>query len=143
MGSLNASGIPVVTKDSNSYRKRDNLITVTDSVADVVSNQVSYKPQNHRTIGSGSIVREAADGGVEYTEERVWGIQYEAQSTDARIARDGARNLSVDNNDNETNAVIETSLQPNTPQEGVRHTGNRVVRSNTQSGTITDRVNNE
>jgi len=96
MGSLNASGIPVVSKESRTYRKRDNFITVADSTNDSVSTLVSYKPDQNRTIGSGSIVR---DGGVvEYHEEVVYGIQYESRSSSARIARDGARDLSVDNN---------------------------------------------
>lgn len=138
MGSLSASGIPVVSKESRTYRKRDNYITATDSRDDSVTNLVTHKPDNFRAISSGSIVRE--DGSVEYTEDRVWGMQFASRSSDARIARDGTRNLEVDNNDNETEAVIETSLQPDTPQTTVSHTGNRVVRSNSANDTLIDRV---
>ena len=113
MGSLSASGVPVVAKTSTSFRKRDKLITSTNSVDDTVTTLVDRRDALHRTIGSGSIVRD--NGVVEYTEERVWGVQLFGRSTDARIARDGARNLSVDINDNETEAVIEASLVPDVP----------------------------
>lgn len=137
MGSLHASGIPVVSKTSTTYIKRDNRITTSDSRDDSYSTLVNDTPETQRAIGSGSIVRD--DGTVEYTEEVVWGLQFESRSTSARIARDGARDLSVDNNDNETLEVIETSLQPDTPQTTTVHTGNRVVRSNSAQDELIDR----
>ncbi len=138
MGSLSASGIPVVSKESRSYVKRDNRILVSNSIDDSVSILVSDTPETQRPIGSGSIVRD--DGTVVYNEEVVWGMQFQSRSSDARIARNGPRNLEVDINDNETEAVIETSLQPDTPQTTVVHTGNRVVRSNSANDTLIDRL---
>lgn len=141
MGSLNAAGIPVVTKQPLSFRKHDRPIKQTDNRTDTITTLVSTHPD--RTIGSGSIVRE--DGTVEYTEERVWGVQFESRSSDARVASDpdSTRNLSVDNNGNQTEAVIETSLAPHTPQVGVTHTGNRVVKRQGFDDTLIARESND
>lgn len=138
MGSLNASGIPVVSKESRTYVKRDNRILVSDSRDDSVSVLVDDAPDTTRPIGSGSIVR---DGGVvEYTEEVVWGLQFASRSSSDRIARDGPRDLSVPTNGNETQAVIETSLEPDTPQTTTSNTGNRIVRSNSAKDELIDRI---
>jgi len=96
-----------------------------------------------RPIGSGSVVRD--NGVVEYLEEKVVGMTLPGRQVNERIASgfEADRTLSVDTNDNETLAVIETSLQPDVPQEGAKHTGNRVVRSNTVDDELTDRVSND
>ena len=139
MGSLSASGIPVAAKTSTTYRKFDIKIQQTDSTDDseVIIVAAAEGP---RVITSGSIVRD--DGTVEYFEDRVWGLQFESRSSDARVARDGARNLSVPTSGNETVAVIETSLQPTTPQRGWVHTGNKVVGRDSTDDSLIDRTAN-
>ena len=59
MGSLPASGIPVVTKQSVTFRKMDIRIKSTDSRDDVVTVVTSNRPVLSRPIGSGSIVRQS------------------------------------------------------------------------------------
>lgn len=143
MGSLPASGIPVATKTNSTYRKRDVLITSTNSPNDVVSNLVSTSPV--RTIGSGSIVRDnGLTASVEYTEEVVWGVNRMARSALVRVPSDetATRQTVVDLGDNQTRAVIETSLSPDTPQLSSRHTGNKVVIGQAVGDTVVERVAN-
>jgi len=121
MGSLNAAGIPVPAKTPLSYRKMDIRITQTDAADDVVQTITSNRPELNRPLDSGCIVRD--NGVADCTEIVAWGIQFESRSSSDRIARDGARDLSVDNNGNETLAVIPPGLTPDTPQISVRSLG--------------------
>lgn len=133
MGSLNASGIPVVTKDPVSYRKRDLRITATDNRDDTVTTHVSYHDDIRRTLGSGSIVR--GDGSVSYREEIVSAVYMMGRSADERVASaDLTRTRIVELGDNQTDAVIPTYLAGDLPQVGVYHTGDKVVLVNAASG---------
>jgi len=141
MGSLNASGIPVAAKQSDTFRKQDIRITKTDNTTDTLTVVTSNRPGLQRTIGSGSIVRDdnISPATVEYYEEIAWGLQFENRSTSERLARDGARDLSVPDT---ANPVIPPSLVPNVPQEWVAHGGGSVVIRNSVGDTLTGRVSN-
>ena len=106
---------------------------------DVVNVVTSNRPSLNRTIGSGSIVRDdnINPATVEYFEEIAWGLQFESRSTNARLARDGARNLSVPD---QAVVVIESGLVPNVPQEWAYHQGETVVRKDSVTDAIIDRV---
>lgn len=126
MGSLPASGIPVVDKYGSaniSYRKHDVRIKLTDSKNDTSSGIISYRPSNFRTITSGSIVRD--DGSVDYRQDLVFGVTRMARTAQARIASDtgNVRTAAVDLADNQTTAVIESGLVPDIPQIGVKSLG--------------------
>jgi hypothetical protein len=139
MGSLNADGIPVAAKQTTTYRKQDIQITETDNTTDVETVITRNRPALNRTIGSGSIVRDDNVGAAtaEYNEEIAWGLQIGSRSTSARLARDGARDLSVSDT---TNVVIPTGLAPNTPQNWAYSQGETVVRKDSVDNSIVDRV---
>jgi len=139
MGSLNASGIPVAAKLTTTYRKQDIQITSTDNTTDVEVVITRNRPELNRTIGSGSIVRDdnINPATVEYHEEIAWGLQFESRSTSARLARDGARDLSVPD---VAGPLIPTGLLPNTPQEWAYSQGQTVVRKDSVDDSIVDRV---
>jgi hypothetical protein len=125
MGSLNADGIPVVSKTSDTFRNRDGtMIYKTNSVTDVKSNEAASSEE--RAIGSGSMI---SGGTCTYVEEKVWGVTMGGRTTSARVASKvgNTRDLDVELGDNQTIAVIPTGLGGNVPQLDVRHTGNRVV----------------
>lgn len=129
MGSLNASGIPIVAKNSNTFRKRDVRITressKNDTIATVVSTPVT------RTITSGSIVRD--NGVVVYNEDLVWGVYMQGRTNTARVASKAGvtRSVVVDlDGGNLSREVIPTGLGAPTPQLSIRHEGNTVVESN-------------
>lgn len=140
MGSLNASGIPVVTKLPTSLRKHDIRIKSTDNRTDVVSVVTANRPSLTRAIGSGSIVRD--DGSVEYTQELVVGVIRMARTCQERIASDTGclRAPIVDLAGNITQVVIPTGLVPTTPQKGAVHTGERIVRRDSTDDSLIDRV---
>ncbi len=139
MGSLNADGIPVAPKSTDTYRKQDIRITSTDNTDDVITIITDNRPGLNRTIGSGSIVRDdnINPATVEYTEEIAWGLQIGSRSTSERLARDGARDLSVPD---VAGALIPTGLLPNTPQEWAYHQGETIVRKDSVDDSIIDRV---
>lgn len=138
MGSLSASGIPVATKDSYTYRKQDIRILQTDSRDDSESVLVAQNPALYRAIESGSIVRkDYVTASVDYYETLVWGMQFESRSSADRIARDGTRSLSVPDT---SVVVIETSLQSHNAQKSAKNTGNKVVRRNSVGDDLIDRV---
>jgi hypothetical protein len=141
MGSLNASGIPVVAKQTATFRKQDIRIISTDNTTDTISVVTSNRPSLSRAIGSGSIVRDdnINPATVEYIEEVVWGVNFGSRSTSERLARDGAKDLSIAD---EEVVVIPTGLLPNTPQAWVYQGGDRVGRTNSITDTIVDRVSN-
>ena len=91
MGSLSASGIPVVTKQNRTFRKgyNDRLYRV-DSVDDTETDIVDVAPDTVRAIGSGSIVRDdnVNPATVDYYENRVWGLYMGGRSSSARIPSD-------------------------------------------------------
>jgi hypothetical protein len=126
MGSLDAAGIPVPAKTPLSFRKMDTRITQTDAADDVVQTVTNDRPELDRALGSGCIVRD--NGVAECTETVVWGLQFGSRSSSDRVSRDGSRDLSVDDNGNETLSVIPTSLAPDTPQISVRSLGTHVDR---------------
>ena len=134
MGSLNAAGIPVPGKTPMSFRKMDIRIT-RSSGTNVVENVTTNRPELGRTIGSGCIVRD--NGVADCFETVAWGIQYESRSTSARIARDGARDLSVNRSGV---VVIPTSLAPDTPQTSVRSFGTHIDRRNSVTDEQIDSV---
>lgn len=143
MGSLPASGIPVVAKRNYTFTKRDILITQTQSTDDTVTNLVTTAPV--RTISSGSIVRDdGLTSTVEYYEDLVWGVTRMARTCRERIASDEActRETIVDLAGNQTTPVIEDSLAPNVPQISMRHTGNNVVHGQAVGDTVVERIPN-
>lgn len=138
MGSLAASGIPVVTKTSTTYRKFDIKILETTSKDDSEVVVTDFRPELSRTISSGSAVRD--DGSVDYFEDLVYGIQFESRSSSARVARDGPRDLKVPTSGaNETIAKIPPALEPTTPQKGWAHTGNKVVGRDSTDDSLIER----
>lgn len=129
MGSLHASGVPVVAKNSNSFRKRDVRITRESSRNDTIAVVVSAPVT--RTITSGSIVRD--NGTVVYYEDLVWGAYLMGRSNMARVAsKDGvARSIIVDlDGANLSREVIPTGLGNKIPQVSIRHLGNTLVEEN-------------
>ena len=139
MGSLPASGIPVVRKSSLTFRKHDVRIKATDSRTDSVSG-VTNPRAVQRTIGSGSIVRD--DGSVEYYEERVWGVTRMGRTCMERIASaTGCARVAVVNlAGNQTTAVIESGLIPNIPQLSQKHTGERIHENQAVGDLVTRRI---
>lgn len=138
MGSLPASGIPVVAKQPYTFRKRDNFITRTDNRTDSVSGIVTYKPDQHRPIGSGSIVRES--GVADYYEELVVGAYRMGRSSEDRIASATSgvdRVRVVDLAGNQTIAVIPPGATSGCMS--VRHTGGKIVRSCSKDDTTYDK----
>lgn len=144
MGSLNASGIPVVAKNSDTFRLRDGTkVYKTDSRDDSITEVA--ESSEVRVISSGSIVRD--DGSVTYTEDRVWGVYMGGRSSDERVASAvGAdRNLDVakvDMSGVQTIAVIAESLVPHNAQKDVRHLGNKVTIQQSVGDTLIERVAN-
>lgn len=126
MGSLPASGIPVVAKQPVSFRKHDIRIKSTDNRTDVVTVVTANRPGLNRPIGSGSIVRDS--GVVEYHEELVAGVTRMGRTCYERIASDVncSREAIVDLAGNDTTAVIPTGLVPTTPQLWTAHRGERI-----------------
>lgn len=126
MGSLPASGIPVVLKQPVTFRKKDINIESTDNRTDVVTVITNNRPELSRPIGSGSLIRES--GVVEYYEELVAGVTRMGRTCYERIASDVncAREAFVDLAGNETSAVIPTGLQPTTPQLHTAHRGEKI-----------------
>jgi hypothetical protein len=140
MGSLPASGIPVVGKSSISFRKHDVRIKLTDSQNDTSSGIISYRPNLFRTITSGSIVR--GDNSVEYIEDRVWGTTLMGRTTTARIASEvgNVRSVVVDLAGNETTVVIESGLVPNIPQLAHKSLGERIQENQSVGNLVTRRI---
>lgn len=140
MGSLAATGIPVVAKNSNTYRKMSVIINATDSETDVATNIVTADVA--RTISSGSIVRD--DGSVDYYEDLAWGAYRMGRSTMERVASDvgASRDNMVKLGDNRTVAVVPDSLQPNIPQLGYKHTGDSIQESQSVDDSIVQRIPN-
>jgi hypothetical protein len=126
MGSLPASGIPVVDKQPVSFRKHGIRIKATDSRDDSVTVVTANRPELNRPIGSGSIVRDS--GVVDYHEELVAGVTRMGRTCYERIASDVncVRQAFVDLAGNETTAVIPTGLQPTTPQLWTQHRGEKI-----------------
>jgi hypothetical protein len=130
MGSLPASGIPVVAKQPVTFRKMDIRIKSTDSRTDVITEVTDNRPALSRPIGSGSIVRDS--GVVEYHEEKVVGAIRMARTCDERIASDPlcAREVVVDLGDGQTIAVIPSGLEQDTPQLHTNHRGEMIAVAN-------------
>ena len=137
MGSLSASGIPVVAKQPLTFRKRDNFITQTDNRTDTVSGLVTYKPDQNRAIGSGSIVRDS--GVATYWEEVVVGVYRMGRSSPYRIASSGTdRSVVVNLAGNQTTVVLPSG----SGTVSSMHVGERVKRSDSVTDTILDIVSN-
>jgi len=143
MGSLSASGIPVVIKQPYSFRKFDIDIEWTDNRNDTVSGVVTWNPELNRPITSGSIVRE---GGVaSYFEDLSLGAYIMGRSSEDRIASatSGVDRVRVVNlAGNQTQAVIESGLTPYIPQRSTYNAGNKVVRRSSHNDSLIDRVDN-
>ncbi len=140
MGSLPASGIPVVTKTSLSFRKHDVRIKSTDSTDDTVTTVTAFRPSNDRAIGSGSIVR--SDGTADYYQELVYGTAMLARSCQHRIASDEAcvRTAAVDLAGNTTQAVIPTGLVPHIPQLAHKQLGVTIQEGQSVGDTVVRRI---
>lgn len=142
MGSLAASGIAVVAKTDTTYRKRDVLITEANSNNDTVASLVTAAPI--RTITSGSIVRDnGLTSTVEYYEDLVWGVTRMGRTCLERVASDESctrQNVVTLPNGSGTIAVIEEGLTPHIPQISHRHTGERVVETQSTDDSIVRRV---
>lgn len=130
MGSLSASGIPVVLKQPVTIRKHDIRIKSTDSRDDSITEITDNRPDLGRPIGSGSIVRQS--GVVEYNEELVVGAYRMGRSCPERIASDPAcvREVVVDLGDGQTVAVIPSGLEQDTPQLHTNHRGEKIAVAN-------------
>lgn len=136
MGSQNATGIEVVSKQNLTFRNRGGRqIVKSDSRSDVETTIVSAPPE--RIAGSGSIVRQ--DGSVEYNTGIVNGLYMGGRSSEARIASTdgGPRVLDVELGDNRTIATIPDGLSGTINQLSVTHTGAKVVVSNGSDSTRT------
>ena len=140
MGSLPASGIPVVRKTSLTFRKHDVRIKITDSVNDTSSGIISYRPSLFRVVESGSIVRD--DQTVEYYEELSYGTTRMARSCQERIASEAncSRVVVVDLAGNQTTAVIESGLVPNIPQLAHKHLGERIQENQSVDNSVVRRI---
>jgi hypothetical protein len=139
MGSLPASGIPVVRKSSLTFRKHDVRIKATDSRTDSVSGVTNPRAVT-RAIGSGSIVRD--DGTVEYAQEIAWGVTRMGRTCLQRIASDtGCARMAVVNlAGNQTTAVIASGLVQHIPQLGHKHTGERIHENQAVGDLVTRRI---
>ncbi len=137
MGSLPASGIPVVAKQPITFRKMDICIKATDSRDDSINVVTCNRPALSRPIGSGSIVRQS--GVVEYYEEKVVGAIRMARTCDERIASDPAcvRDTVVKLGDGQTTAVIPSGLVQDTPQLHTAHRGELISIANSADDTQT------
>ncbi|TFH24838.1 hypothetical protein E4G67_01610 [Candidatus Bathyarchaeota archaeon] len=135
MGSLPASGIPVVLKQPVSFKKHDICIKATDNRKDVVTVITCHRPSLNRPIGSGSIVRDS--GVVDYYEELVAGVTRMGRTCYERIASDTAcnRQAFVQLGDNETIAVIPTGLLQTTPQLWTSHRSEKIAVSDSTNDT--------
>jgi hypothetical protein len=141
MGSVSGSMIPIVPKRNVTFRKRDILITQAHSINDTVGIKVNSPVI--RTISSGSIVR--SDGTVNHFEDRVWGVEMMARTTTDRVASaaiNASRSVVVELGDNQTDAVIPTSLTPDIPQYANRNTGRQIVLGLSVNDTVIERVAN-
>jgi hypothetical protein len=119
MGSVNANGISVVDKQNLTFRNRGGRqIVKSDSRADVETTIVSSPPA--RT--EGSIVN---------------GLYMGGRSASARVAsKPGVtRDLDVELGDNKTIATVPEALQGTTAMKSVKHTGAKVVVSNSHDDT--------
>lgn len=144
MGSLNASGIPVVAKNSDTFRLKDGTkIYVTNSYTDVIT--AVADSSEDRVISSGSIVRD--NGTVVYTEDKVWGLYMGGRSNDERVASTvgATRDLDIERvivSGVDTLAVIPQMLVPHIAQQDVRHLGSKVTIHQSVGDTLVERVSN-
>lgn len=144
MGSLHASGVPVVAKNSETFRLRDGTkIYKTDSRDDTITNVADSSEV--RVISSGTIVRD--NGTVVYTEDKVWGLYMGGRSNDERVASavGATRDLDVDKVDMsgvQTIAVIPGTLVPHNAQQDVRQLGGKVTIHQSVGDDLVERVAN-
>lgn len=144
MGSLNADGIPVVSKNSDTFRMKDGTkIYKTNSKDDVITDVADSSEV--RVITSGTIVRD--NGDVVYTEDRVWGVYMGGRSNDERVASTvgATRDLDVDKvnmSGVQTIAVIAESLVPHNAQQDVRQLGGKVTIHQSVGDDLVERVAN-
>lgn len=149
MGSVNTPSNPVVDKYQTANQ---SMIKHSRRIKSMQSGPLSQAEHGDtttveqvdsitRALGSGSIVRQ--DGTVEYTAEVVVGMTLPGRVVNSRIASgiSASRSLSVDLAGNVTQEVIEDSLKPHVPQEGVKHTGGKVLVSNSVGDTTVRKDN--
>lgn len=119
MGSLNATGISVVTKSNVTIRNRGGRqIVKSDSASDVETTVVSTPPD--RTEG-----------------DIVNGLYMGGRSASARVAsKPGVtRDLDVELGDNKTIGTVPESLQGTTAQKSTKHSGTKLIVSNSHDDT--------
>jgi hypothetical protein len=144
MGSLSGNAsVPMVGKNSLTFRKRDIYITKESSTNDTIANVVTRA--HVEVLGSGSIVRD--NNTVQHYDDLVFGVYMMGRSSRERVAShvsaSGATRVAfVELGDNQTMAVVPTSLAPHTPQLGVRHEGNKVVIGQSVTDTVVERAAN-
>ena len=140
MGSLPASGIPVVQKTSLTFRKHDVRIKATNSPDDTITEVTDFRAETQRPIGSGSVVRD--DGSVEYAEELVFGVTRMGRTCLERIASATgcARQAVVDLAGNQTIAVIESGLVPDIPQLSHKQEGLVIQETDAVTDTVLRRI---
>jgi hypothetical protein len=144
MGSLNASGIPVVSKTSLTFRNRDGTkIYKTDSTTDVDTDVAASSED--RAIGSGYIVRD--NGTVTATEEKVWGIHMGGRTNDDRVASKvgNVRDIDVARpmiSGVETIAIIPGTTVGHNAQKSVRHLGTKLSVGQSVGDSVVERVAN-
>lgn len=137
MGSLNATGITVVSKSNVTIRQRGGRQVVkSDSLTDTETTLVQSPPEH--VYNSGSVVRDSTS--VVYTSGIVNGLYMGGRSASARIpsAPGTPRDLKVNLAGNKTIAVIPSGLTSPIPQTSVEHLGSKLVKSDNITDTNTD-----
>jgi hypothetical protein len=130
MGSLDATGISVVSKTNVTIRNRaGRQIVKSDSATDVETTVVSSPPVH--VFNSGSIVRD--NNSVVYTSGIVNGLYFGSRSSSAlKPSVPGTvRDLKVNLAGNKTVGVVPTALSGVIPEYDVKHAGQKVIVGNT------------
>ena len=138
MGSVNVSGNPVVNKYQTANQ---SMVKYSRRIKSTQSGPLSQAEHGDTKTDEQTDVlplHRPLDAAI------VTGMTLPGRQVNARIASvpaNATRSLSVDLADNKTQAVIPSSLEPHTPQEGSKHTGGRVVVSNSVGDTTIRKSN--
>lgn len=137
MGSVNTPSNPVVNKYQTANQA---MVKHGRRIKSMQSGPLSQAEHGDTTTVEQVDV---VDGARPLDAAIVVGITLPGRTVNSRIASgDGAaRDLSVDLADNKTQEVIENSLKPHIPQEGVKHTGGKVIVSNSVGDTTVRKDN--
>jgi len=130
MGSLNHANIPVVDKDSKTFRNvNGRSLFYTQSTNDGKEILVEAAPA--RELGPDN--------------QKAWGLYREGRSTMERIASDvdDSRSLTVEKVGPEDSLQVIPDGQPESVQVSIRHAGNKIVESNSINHEVADRISND